>query len=162
MMRSTCIMWGNCAADLSVPHPEPPWSAAQPCPKPRSPCGTCATQSLNRIQSRIFPTAFGSNENLLVCAPTGAGKTNIAMIAVLREVGSLQLQEPLGSGLFCRLHCGHSSCGRWVGCHGGASGHRTFPFRLHRGYSPCGRCLCCGVRIHRNTSSIQAESQALL
>jgi replicative superfamily II helicase len=29
-----------------------------------------------------------SNENLLVCAPTGAGKTNIAMIAVLREVGA--------------------------------------------------------------------------
>lgn len=43
--------------------------------------------SLNRIQSRIFPTAFQSNENVLVCAPTGAGKTNIAMIAVLREIG---------------------------------------------------------------------------
>eukprot|EP00887_Chlorella_sp_A99_P000213 scaffold13.g213.t1 len=43
-------------------------------------------ERLNRIQSRIFPTAFNSNENLLVCAPTGAGKTNIAMIAVLREV----------------------------------------------------------------------------
>jgi len=44
-------------------------------------------ESLNRIQSRIFPTAFESNENVLVCAPTGAGKTNIAMIAVLREIG---------------------------------------------------------------------------
>lgn len=43
--------------------------------------------SLNRIQSRIFPAAFHSNENLLVCAPTGAGKTNIAMTCVLREVG---------------------------------------------------------------------------
>ena len=43
-------------------------------------------RSLNRIQSRIYPAAFGSNENLLVCAPTGAGKTNIAMLAVLREV----------------------------------------------------------------------------
>jgi ABC-type taurine transport system ATPase subunit len=29
-----------------------------------------------------------SNENLLVCAPTGAGKTNIAMITVLREVAA--------------------------------------------------------------------------
>jgi activating signal cointegrator complex subunit 3 len=46
------------------------------------------SRSLNRIQSRIFPTAFESNQNLLVCAPTGAGKTNIAMIAVLREVGA--------------------------------------------------------------------------
>ncbi|PNG99612.1 Activating signal cointegrator 1 complex subunit 3, partial [Tetrabaena socialis] len=45
-------------------------------------------KTLNRIQSRIFPTAYNSNENILVCAPTGAGKTNIAMIAVLREVGS--------------------------------------------------------------------------
>lgn len=97
-------------------------------------------KTLNRIQSRIFQTAFTSNENMLVCAPTGeppcrahaavhyeggagrgagvarvlpaaawpllpgalptqcctwwatmqragAGKTNIAMIAVLREVG---------------------------------------------------------------------------
>jgi len=44
--------------------------------------------ALNRVQSRIFPTAFRSNENMLVCAPTGAGKTNIAMIAVLREVGA--------------------------------------------------------------------------
>ena len=47
-----------------------------------------ACRTLNRIQSRIYPTAFNSNENLLVCAPTGAGKTNIAMIAVLREVAS--------------------------------------------------------------------------
>lgn len=32
-------------------------------------------------------TGMYSNENMLVCAPTGAGKTNIAMISVLREVG---------------------------------------------------------------------------
>ncbi|KAK9868384.1 hypothetical protein WJX84_004044 [Apatococcus fuscideae] len=44
-------------------------------------------KSLNRIQSRIFQTAFTSNQNLLVCAPTGAGKTNIAMVSVLREIG---------------------------------------------------------------------------
>lgn len=42
--------------------------------------------ALNRIQSKIFSTAFYSNENVLVCAPTGAGKTNIAMIAILREI----------------------------------------------------------------------------
>ncbi|CAK9163513.1 unnamed protein product [Ilex paraguariensis] len=44
-------------------------------------------KSLNRIQSRIFQTTYNSNENILVCAPTGAGKTNIAMIAVLHEIG---------------------------------------------------------------------------
>ncbi|GLJ46147.1 hypothetical protein SUGI_0972180 [Cryptomeria japonica] len=43
-------------------------------------------RTLNRIQSRIFPTAYNSNENILVCAPTGAGKTNIAMIAILHEI----------------------------------------------------------------------------
>jgi CRISPR/Cas system-associated endonuclease/helicase Cas3 len=32
-------------------------------------------------------TGYTSNENMLVCAPTGAGKTNIAMIAILREIG---------------------------------------------------------------------------
>ena len=44
-------------------------------------------ETLNRIQSRIYPTAYHSNENMLVCAPTGAGKTNIAMLSVLHEVG---------------------------------------------------------------------------
>ncbi|XP_030474192.1 DExH-box ATP-dependent RNA helicase DExH14 [Syzygium oleosum] len=44
-------------------------------------------KSLNRIQSRIFDTVYHTNENILVCAPTGAGKTNIAMIAILHEVG---------------------------------------------------------------------------
>ncbi|KAL5723149.1 DNA helicase [Ranunculus cassubicifolius] len=44
-------------------------------------------KSLNRIQSRIFQATYNSNENILVCAPTGAGKTNIAMIAVLHEIG---------------------------------------------------------------------------
>lgn len=28
-------------------------------------------KTLNRIQSRIFNAAYNSNENLLVCAPTG-------------------------------------------------------------------------------------------
>ncbi|RVE62285.1 hypothetical protein OJAV_G00155550 [Oryzias javanicus] len=38
---------------------------------------------LNRIQSIVFETAYNTNENLLICAPTGAGKTNIAMLTVL-------------------------------------------------------------------------------
>lgn len=32
-------------------------------------------------------TGYHSNANMLVCAPTGAGKTNIAMITVLHEIG---------------------------------------------------------------------------
>ncbi|WFD31329.1 RNA helicase [Malassezia sp. CBS 17886] len=41
-------------------------------------------ESLNRLQSAVYPMAYGTNENLLVCAPTGAGKTDVAMLAVLR------------------------------------------------------------------------------
>jgi len=41
---------------------------------------------LNLIQSVVFDAAYNSNENLLICAPTGAGKTNIAMLTVLREL----------------------------------------------------------------------------
>ncbi|KAI5331061.1 hypothetical protein L3X38_021187 [Prunus dulcis] len=44
-------------------------------------------KSLNRIQSRIFHTVYYTNENILVCAPTGAGKTNIAMVSILHEIG---------------------------------------------------------------------------
>lgn len=44
-------------------------------------------KTLNRIQSRISDKALNSNVNLLVCAPTGAGKTNVALLCILREVG---------------------------------------------------------------------------
>ncbi|KAJ4821369.1 Activating signal cointegrator 1 complex subunit 3 [Rhynchospora pubera] len=43
-------------------------------------------KTLNRIQSRIYHATYNTNENILVCAPTGAGKTNIAMIAILHEI----------------------------------------------------------------------------
>lgn len=31
-------------------------------------------KNLNRVQSKLFPTAFGTDEPILLCAPTGAGK----------------------------------------------------------------------------------------
>jgi activating signal cointegrator complex subunit 3 len=43
-------------------------------------------KTLNRIQSVVFEAAYKSNENLLICAPTGAGKTNIAMLTVVHEI----------------------------------------------------------------------------
>lgn len=43
-------------------------------------------KSLNRIQSVVFDTAYTTNENLLICAPTGAGKTNIAMLTILNTI----------------------------------------------------------------------------
>lgn len=44
------------------------------------------TKSLNLIQSVVFEAAYTTNENLLICAPTGAGKTNIAMLTILHEL----------------------------------------------------------------------------
>lgn len=43
-------------------------------------------KSLNRIQSIVYESAFNSNENLLVCAPTGAGKTDVAMLTILSTI----------------------------------------------------------------------------
>ena len=48
------------------------------------------TTSLNPMQSTVFDSAYNTRENLLICAPTGAGKTNVAMLTVishLRDVG---------------------------------------------------------------------------
>lgn len=45
-------------------------------------------ENLNVIQSKLYPAAFKGNENLLVCAPTGAGKTNIAMLSILQVLES--------------------------------------------------------------------------
>lgn len=42
--------------------------------------------TLNRLQSSVYPAAFQSDENLLVCAPTGAGKTNVALLTIFREI----------------------------------------------------------------------------
>ncbi|CAM9119339.1 unnamed protein product [Ectocarpus fasciculatus] len=44
-------------------------------------------RSLNRIQSRMVEGAMNSGENLLLCAPTGAGKTNVALMCMLHELG---------------------------------------------------------------------------
>jgi activating signal cointegrator complex subunit 3 len=43
------------------------------------------TASLNPMQSEVFEAAFHTQENLLICAPTGAGKTNVAMLAVVNH-----------------------------------------------------------------------------
>jgi len=32
------------------------------------------TKTLNRIQSRVYESAYHHNNNLLICAPTGAGQ----------------------------------------------------------------------------------------
>ena len=49
--------------------------------------------SLNTIQSRLYESAFKSPENLLVCAPTGAGKTNIAILSILQVLNQYRRQN---------------------------------------------------------------------
>ncbi|KAL2004915.1 hypothetical protein VTN00DRAFT_2765 [Thermoascus crustaceus] len=49
--------------------------------------GFGTSKELNRIQTKCFPMAFHEDGNMLVCAPTGSGKTNVAMLTILREIG---------------------------------------------------------------------------
>ena len=43
--------------------------------------------SLNAVQSRVYETALHTAHNILLCAPTGAGKTNVAVLSVLQVIG---------------------------------------------------------------------------
>ncbi|KAH3668467.1 hypothetical protein OGAPHI_002221 [Ogataea philodendri] len=43
-------------------------------------------KTLNRMQSLIYPVAYDTNENMLVCAPTGAGKTDVALLTILHTI----------------------------------------------------------------------------
>jgi len=43
-------------------------------------------KSLNRMQSLLYHVAYKTSENMLVCAPTGAGKTDAAMLTILHAI----------------------------------------------------------------------------
>ncbi|KAJ3359519.1 hypothetical protein HDU91_004907, partial [Kappamyces sp. JEL0680] len=55
---------------------------------------------LNRVQSIVYPIAFESNENMLVCAPTGAGKTDVAMLTVLRAISQFRQNNRIAKNDF--------------------------------------------------------------
>jgi pre-mRNA-splicing helicase BRR2 len=68
----------NDPTDRDIPVSEmPEWA--------RVPFGS--TTKLNKIQSKCFPQAFNDDGNMLICAPTGSGKTNVGMLTILREIG---------------------------------------------------------------------------
>ncbi|KAI0972748.1 Sec63 Brl domain-containing protein [Xylaria arbuscula] len=52
-------------------------------------------KSLNRMQSLVYPVAYKSNENMLICAPTGAGKTDAAMLTILQTIGQYLTPNPV-------------------------------------------------------------------
>nr|PVC53469.1 U5 small nuclear ribonucleoprotein-specific helicase [Theileria orientalis] len=43
-------------------------------------------ESLNPVQSTVYETALNSSENMLICAPTGSGKTNVAILTILNVI----------------------------------------------------------------------------
>jgi pre-mRNA-splicing helicase BRR2 len=43
-------------------------------------------KELNRVQSRVYETALSKADNILLCAPTGAGKTNVAVLTILQQI----------------------------------------------------------------------------
>lgn len=51
-------------------------------------------QSLNRMQSLLYPVAYKTSENMLICAPTGAGKTDAAMLTILHAISKNISPEP--------------------------------------------------------------------
>ncbi|KAJ2895135.1 Sec63 Brl domain-containing protein [Zalerion maritima] len=52
-------------------------------------------KALNRMQSLVHPVAYKTSENMLICAPTGAGKTDAAMLAILHTVGQYATPNPI-------------------------------------------------------------------
>lgn len=52
-------------------------------------------KSLNRMQSLVYPVAYNTSENMLICAPTGAGKTDAAMLAILNTVAKNVVPNPI-------------------------------------------------------------------
>ena len=53
-------------------------------------------RALNRMQSLVYPVAYKTNENMLICAPTGAGKTDAAMLAILNAISHNITPSPVG------------------------------------------------------------------
>lgn len=47
------------------------------------------------MQSLVYPVAYETNENMLICAPTGAGKTDAAMLAILNTISKNTSPNPL-------------------------------------------------------------------
>ncbi|KAL1303367.1 hypothetical protein AAFC00_006764 [Neodothiora populina] len=51
-------------------------------------------KSLNRMQSLVYPVAYKTSENMLICAPTGAGKTDAAMLTILNTIAKNMSPSP--------------------------------------------------------------------
>ncbi|CDR46896.1 CYFA0S26e01288g1_1 [Cyberlindnera fabianii] len=85
--------------EIHIPAPAPPSEEPQLVPISvlpdwaQSSFPSAETATLNRVQSKVFPTAFNDDENILLCAPTGAGKTNVAMLTILRAISHFRRDD---------------------------------------------------------------------
>ncbi|GJE97213.1 hypothetical protein PsYK624_134260 [Phanerochaete sordida] len=61
----------------------PPWAQE----------GFKGIKTLNRVQNKLFPIAFGTDEPVLLCAPTGAGETNVGMLIIPNELAKYHDEE---------------------------------------------------------------------
>ncbi|KAL4865899.1 hypothetical protein BDV12DRAFT_199669 [Aspergillus spectabilis] len=52
-------------------------------------------RNLNRMQSLLYDVAYKTSENMLICAPTGAGKTDAAMLTILNTIGKNTIPNPI-------------------------------------------------------------------
>lgn len=52
-------------------------------------------KALNRMQSLVYPVAYHTSENMLICAPTGAGKTDAAMLTILNTIAKNIQPDPI-------------------------------------------------------------------
>ena len=50
-------------------------------------------ERLTRLQSKMCDAALRNSDNLLLCAPTGAGKTNVAMLSMLNVLAQHRLPD---------------------------------------------------------------------
>jgi antiviral helicase SLH1 len=50
--------------------------------------------SLNRMQSLLYHVAYKTSENMLICAPTGAGKTDAALLTILHAISKNISPDP--------------------------------------------------------------------
>ncbi|KYF50091.1 putative helicase [Toxoplasma gondii ARI] len=66
---------------------------------------------LNTLQSRVYAAAFLSGKSMLVSAPTGAGKTNVAVLSILQQVFEHRFLQIAPRGR-ARPRVSHRSAGR--------------------------------------------------
>ena len=51
-------------------------------------------KGLNRMQSLLYRVAYKTSENMLICAPTGSGKTDAAILTILHTISQNILPDP--------------------------------------------------------------------